>query len=276
MRLDWEAIFSSTLRRPFHVLTITLLSLLLPLSFLLLARLSYANFSSSLYSYQPPQVTFPLSLFFHPRNPNPIHAAVTFISLSTLLHGLTGRNSILAESPASGVQSSKLYLAWALLCMLQVSVGLGVEGSIASGIGGFPSLDPGRSLMSRMFFFLGLHGTMMHWCSAVVRPVVDDTVYGAPEGQQWPEKLAVAAAYGALWWCTLRDEVEAMVIVPQVKKELLMGVGMVDFVGWWLYYLVVTIGMVRVVKGMMWAATLLLCWRVRHKFGASNDEQDMV
>lgn len=272
-----EGVLSSTLRRAFHVLTITLLSLLLPFSFLLLARLSIANFSSS---QDPPEIAFLLSLFFRPGNPNPIHAVVSVISMSALLHGLAGWSLFSVSRPTAAAATGgqfRLSMAWALLCALQVLVGLGIEGSIASGIGGFQNFDVGRCLASGAFFFLGLQGTMAHWSRAVVRPVVDDTVYGeAGVGavRQWPEK---AAAYGGLWWWRLRYEVDSMVIVPRAKKELSMGVGVVDFVGWWLYYLTVTIGMVRFVKGLLRVASLLLCRRlIRHKLGASYYEQDTV
>lgn len=43
-----------------------------------------------------------------------------------------------------------------------------------------------------------------------------------------------------------------LVVVAQVKNEQLIDVGLGDFVGWWLYYVVVTIGMVRIVKGLIW------------------------
>ncbi|KAJ6675014.1 TRANSMEMBRANE PROTEIN [Salix viminalis] len=50
------------LREPFHVLTITLLSLLLPLSFLLLARLSSYSYLLTIITSDPVQQT---TIFFH-------------------------------------------------------------------------------------------------------------------------------------------------------------------------------------------------------------------
>jgi hypothetical protein len=34
------------------------------------------------------------------------------------------------------------------------------------------------SLLSKGVFFLGLHETTLHWCRVVVKPVVDDTIFG--------------------------------------------------------------------------------------------------
>lgn len=100
-----------------------------------------------------------------------------------------------------------------------------------------------------------------------MKPVVDDTVFGAARGEKWVERVAVAASFGCIWWWRLRDEVESLVVVAKAKRELSMGIGVADFVGWWLYYLTVTIGMVRVVKGVMWLSMVLLC---RRRSGGGN------
>lgn len=107
------------------------------------------------------------------------------------------------------------------------------------------------SLVCRMVFFFGLHETMMFWGRAVVKPVVDDTVFGVSREEGLAEKVVLAIGYGGLWWWRLREELEALVVVPEVKRELMMGLGVADFVGWWLYYLTVTIGMLRVVRGLI-------------------------
>ena len=95
----------------------------------------------------------------------------------------------------------------------------------------------------------------------VVRPVVDDTVFGGARRERWVERVGLAAGLGTLWWWRLREEVETLVLVAQVKSEQLMDVGIGDFVGWWLYYLIVTIGMVRIVKGLIWIFMISLCRR---------------
>lgn len=112
--------------------------------------------------------------------------------------------------------------------------------------------------MSRVIFLMGLHETMQFWKRTVVRPVVDDTVFGGGvvREERWVERVVMAASLGGLWWWKLRDDVEWLVVMAEVKKEQLMEVGMVDFVGWWLYYVTVTIGMVRVVKALVWVVSV--------------------
>ncbi|KAA8543024.1 hypothetical protein F0562_021481 [Nyssa sinensis] len=114
-------------------------------------------------------------------------------------------------------------------------------------------------MLSRVVFFLGLHETMLHWMRTVVKLVVDDTIFGFRREERWVERVAMAASFGTLWWWRLRDEIESLVVVPEVKTQLLISIGLADFVGWWLYYLTVTVGMIRVVKGLMWLGMILLC-----------------
>lgn len=87
----------------------------------------------------------------------------------------------------------------------------------------------------------------------------------------------MTASFATLWWWTLRDEIESLVVVAEFKRELLMGRGLADFAGWWLYYLTVTIGMVRVVKGFMWLGMLFL-WRRLGRWSSSdsNGDEDKV
>ena len=91
----------------------------------------------------------------------------------------------------------------------------------------------------------------------------EDTVFGFSREERWVERVAMAASFGSLWWWRLRAEVEPLVVMVEVKKELSLGVGVADLVGWWLYYLTVTIGMVRIVNGIMWLGVIFLCRRVR-------------
>jgi len=66
------------------------------------------------------------------------------------------------------------------------------------------------------------------------------------------------------------------VVVAEVKRELSMGIGVAEFVGWWLYYLTVTVGMVRIVKGIMWLVMLWLCRKVRENSAESCGAEDKV
>ena len=262
------------IRQIVHILTITLLSLLLPLSFLLLARFSSAYYLLSLNSFpslQSPSFLFSFILY---TNPSVLYLLASIVSIATLIHGLTGKITFLSELPGP-ILRPRLYIGWIFLCTLQVCVGLGIEGSIAAGIDG-SSFGLEKSLLSKTIFFLGLHETMLHWCRVVVKPVVDDTVFGVGREERWVEKVAMAVSFGTLWWWKLRDEVESMVVVAEVKRELSMGIGVAEFVGWWLYYLTVTVGMVRIVKGIMWLVMLWLGRKVRENSAESCGAEDKV
>ncbi|XP_038694502.1 uncharacterized protein LOC119992000 [Tripterygium wilfordii] len=275
---NWHQKLQQNLTRIFHVLTITLLSLLLPLSFLLLARLSCVNYLLAATTTTTSKPSFLFSIILY-TNPALLYLLISIITITTLIHGLTGKLTIHKDFSSSNDDLHQnyrpgLYTAWILICTLQVCVGLGIEGSIEAGIDG-TSFGVERSLMSRIVFFLGLHETMMYWSRVVVKPVVDDAIYGAgvkEEKYWWVGRVGIG--FGSLWWWRLRDEVESMVVVPEAKRELLMEVEVADFIGWWLYYLVVTVGMVRVVKGLMWVGVVVLCRRFRRNSGDEEQEED--
>ncbi|XP_028781880.1 uncharacterized protein LOC114752469 [Neltuma alba] len=253
--------YASSPTEIFYLLTLTLLSLLLPLSFLLLARLSGAQYhlQSLITWYRSPNpLPYFLYLALHV-NPAILYVLVSFVSVATLIRGLTGKITLFSDSSTS-VDRPRLFTAWVLLCTFQVCVGLGIEGSIAAGLyDSDSSFGVERSLLSRVIFLMGLHETMQLWSRGVVKPVVDDTVFGGVDRKErWTERVIMAASLGGLWWWRLREDVETLVVMAEAKKEHWMEVGMADFVGWWLYYLTVTIGMVRVVKALMWMASLCL------------------
>ena len=266
----------TTLKESFHLLTITLLSLLLPFSFLLVARLSCVNYILIAISSKrsQPSPSFLLSFYFY-TNPAVLYFLVAAVSIATLVHGLTGKITFVSESP-DAVYRPRLFIAWIVLCIVQVSVGLGIEGSIASGIEG-AGFGVERSLLSRIIFFLGLHEIMLLWFRTVVKPVVDDAIFGAARAERWIHRAAIALSVGTFWWWKLRDEVESLVVVAEAKKELSMNIEMADFLSWWLYYLTVTIGLVRVVKALLWLGIVLLCRRVRRNTDEfSEEDQDKV
>ncbi|KAL1293796.1 hypothetical protein HN51_054435 [Arachis hypogaea] len=253
-----------TPRGVFYLITTTLLSLLLPLSFLLLATLSGAQFYLKSLNYilhQPLPYIFNLALHV---NPCVLYFLVSIVTMATLIHGLMGKAALSSDSWSSwsSKTSFHLYIAWILLSAFQFCIGLGIEGSIVAGVYDFESSFGGeRSLISRVIFLFGLHETTQVWSRFVVRPVVDTTVYGVARKERWIERVAAATSLGLMWWWRLRDEVETLVVMTQVKREQLLDVGLADFVGWWLYYLTVTIGMVRVIKGVMWVFMISLCRR---------------
>lgn len=256
--------------KPFRLVTTTLLSLLLPLSFLLISRLSSASFLFSLIKSQPQTESsfFFFSLFLR-ANPAIIYVVVSSISVYTLVLGLTTK--ITATDPKrSIVFYPHVSIAWLTLFLVQISVGLGLETTISNGL----IIGSERNFLSRLVFFFGLHEVMLLWYRVIVRPVVDNTLFGGDGGQLREEtvvdRVALAVSCGTLWWWKLRDEVEALVGVAEAKRALLLllpvdgnvnvsfDVGTVDFVNWWLYYMVVTIGMVRIVKGSLWFGMILL------------------
>jgi hypothetical protein len=190
-----------------------------------------------------------------------------------------GKITLLNDSSNSILLQTRRYISWKwiLLCTFQICVGLGIEASIAAGVFNTDGDDDvfdvnddddgssfvvERSLLSRMIFLLGLHETTQIWSKVVVRPVVDDTIFGIGKRERlWIEKVVVAGSLGTLWWWKLREEVENLGFMVETKKEQLMEVGIEEFVGWWLYYLTVTIGMVRIVKGVIWIFMISLCRR---------------
>lgn len=267
---------SVSIVEPFQVLAVTLLTLLLPLSFLLLSRFVITNYLLSLApSSQTGPYSIPIFLFFH-IIPTILFALVSLMSSLTLVHTLTGHITLISRSPEP-LFKLPLYASWFLLCSFQVCVGLGIEGSIPIGINGL-GFSHKISLVSRVVFFLGLHETMTYWLRMVVKPLVDNTILGFWKEERWTERVALAVGFGWLWWWRLRGEVESLVIMVEVKKQLMMGIGLSDFIGWWLYYLTVTIGMVKFAKLSMWLALILLFNRVEQsspsiESSIENDEK---
>lgn len=144
--------------------------------------------------------------------------------------------------------------------MMQVCLSLGIQGTVEAEIN---SYTVGRLVLPRRLnFALGLHEATVFWWKNVVKPVVDETILGFPgEGFWWAEKVALAVAFGNLWWWRLREEAEALVVLPWVTAELRKDVEVADVLGWSLYYLTVVIGVVRLVKGFLWMVTWILGYR---------------
>ncbi|KAK9136687.1 hypothetical protein Sjap_007281 [Stephania japonica] len=255
---------AAILREAFYILTLTLLSLLLPLSFLLLARLSATQYVIALTPSPTPQASLLVS-FFLQTNPSVLHAILSVVSMATLLHGLLGGTSLSSQSARDStsilILKPRLRVAWILLCTLQICVGLGVEGVVASGVLPVDYNEDNGMLTSlcRIVFFIGLHESMLLWFRIVVKPVADDTILGFFKEERLVEKVAIGLSFGYLWWWRLRGEVGVLVHLVQFKKQLSKGVAVADIVSWWLYYLTVIIGMVRIVNGIIWAGKVLLC-----------------
>ncbi|CAN4112800.1 unnamed protein product [Withania somnifera] len=254
---------SNVLREAFQFCTTILLSLLFPLSFLILSRLSIAHYLIDLFGYSTTEVDTCdfLIKFFLQANPISLRLLVSIISVATLTHSLTAGTSCFIKSSLEPVSRPRLYTAWIFLCILQICVGLGIEGCIAAGVE-VPDFGHERGFLTRAIFFLGLHETMFFWSKTVVKPVVNDTVFGITRENRWAEKAALAMSFGGLWWWRLRDEVESLVVVVEKKRDLLISIGLADFVGWWLYYLTVTIGMIKILKSLIWLLYVMFGTRV--------------
>ncbi|KAL1550296.1 hypothetical protein AAHA92_18278 [Salvia divinorum] len=260
----------AVVRQPFQIMTTTLLSLLLPLSFLLLARLATAHYLLSVSEDYPPPppASFITSYFLYSKNPTILHLIVSIISVSSLTNAVAGKTTFLSQSLAEPLTPARLYIAWLFLVVLQLCVGVGIEGSIAASVEG-SNFGQDGSFICRLVFFFGLHEIMLFWWRTVVKPVVDDTIFGGRRAEGRLEKAVVGLSYGGLWWWRLREEVEALVMVAEVKREMMMGVGVVDFLGFWLYYVTMTVGMVRMVKALVSMVAIL----IRRRESRPNDEK---
>ncbi|KAK4367257.1 hypothetical protein RND71_015137 [Anisodus tanguticus] len=246
---------ANMLRELFQCLTIILLSLLLPLSFIVLARLSVTRYLIATSAYMEPDSLL-VRLFLY-TNPTLLNVLAPLVSISALTQCLTGRT--LSDHMIS---KPRLYTSWFFLFAFQICACIGIEGSIAVGIDGSSFSHERLCLLTRVMFFLGLHETTLFWSKKVVKPVVDDTVFGIETEDRVVEKVAMAMSFGILWWCKLRDEVESLVVVAEVKRDLIGSVGLVDFVGWWLYYVTAATGMVKVVKALIWLNFVLFCGNI--------------
>ncbi|KAL8027202.1 hypothetical protein ABFX02_14G079700 [Erythranthe guttata] len=271
-----------TVRVPLQIVTTTLISLLLPLSFLLLARLSTAQYLlSATNNYYPKAAvaeptSFLCSLFLNSKKPTILHILVALITVSSLSYALTGKSILLINHHSSDHPSTRrrLYAAWWFLFVFQVCVGLWIEGSIATGIDG-SGFGQENCFLLRVVFFFGLHETILFWRRTVVKPVVDDTIFGYWRKEGWVEKAAVGLSYCWFWWWRLREEVEALVVVPSLNMTGVgVGVGVADFMGWWLYYLTVTIGIVWMAR--VFILTALILTRRREKGDDRRPNEDKV
>ncbi|KAL2507551.1 uncharacterized protein Fot_31198 [Forsythia ovata] len=195
----------SAVKELFHILSATLLSLLIPLAFLLLARLATARYLLSVFdNYTTQNPTCPLSLPLLCTKPTIINLLVSVVSVSALTNGLIGKFTLLSNSlpqPSSAAASGfrpGLCVAWGFLCILQICVVLGIEGSIDAGVDG-SGFGEEKSLLCRVVFFFGLHETTMFWAATVVKPVVDDTIFGFSREESRVEKAAMAFSFGVIW-----------------------------------------------------------------------------
>ncbi|CAK9310174.1 unnamed protein product [Citrullus colocynthis] len=242
---NWLKNHNSLSKKLFHLLTVTLLTLSLPLAFLLFCRLVRFHY---LHAFLPLSTPLPSILsadrIF-------LLVLISLISTAAFFDNLLGK-SILLPTKSSGLSA-----AWFVLCALQIGMALGIDQGTEISIDA-SSLGLRRSLWCRLMFFLGLHTAMIQWSKVAVKPVVDDTVFGAPMEENWSERIAMAVSFGGLWWWRLRDEAESPAMVAENMMELLIDPTMADFCGLALYYLIVAIGFVKILRSFVWFLKFLL------------------
>ncbi|EOA38398.1 hypothetical protein CARUB_v10009964mg [Capsella rubella] len=239
-----------SLLRPFQMISVSLLSLLVPLSFLFLSRLSISSSSA------PVTVSGVFSLL-HQADVGVLYTILSLIVVSTLIHNLSG-------TPKCSVLHAHLYICWIILFIVQACVAFGIEGTMSTTMSmntdkSFSLAAQERWVLVRVMFFLGLHEVTLMWFRVVVKPVVDDTVFGVyVEEERWSERAVVAVTFGLMWWWRLRDEVESLAVVAEVKRNLLIRLEGLDFVNWWMYYICVGIGLVKIFKGFLYFVNMLI------------------
>lgn len=101
-----------------------------------------------------------------------------------------------------------------------------------------------------------MYETMLYWSKSVVKPVVEDTLtmMGCSSSKaeeeikiRWVDRVGLGVSFGVLWWWRLRDQVDSLAADDHVA----------DFVGLGLYYLTVSIGVVRAFTAVMWVGTAM-------------------
>lgn len=236
---------SSTVFIPsFHCLAFTLLSLHLPLSFLLMTKLTTAHHlisTSRAAPYHPISIVIALLV---ETNPPLLHSVLLFICLFALMETVTGRKV-----------KPRLHVGWATLCLSQLCVGLGVE--VTTNVAGGLAMEENSvqtqlSWAPQMLFFVGLYETALFWSRVVVKPAVDDAAAMTAAGERWVDRAAMGAAFGGLWWWKVRGE------VVKVSRDGLMGMEVVDLLCWSVYWAILVIGFVRLVKVPFWIVTALM------------------
>ncbi|KAJ8443858.1 hypothetical protein Cgig2_032682 [Carnegiea gigantea] len=234
----------------FHLFSTISISLLLPLSYLVLARLASARYLV-FFACELPTSSF-LSSFFLCTNPNILCALVSVVGLNALIHALMDQVSPTDRHPGLTFYP-RVHEACFFVGALQVCVGLGIEGTREAGLKEVMfELGGNKGMLTKVVMLVGMHETMVCWCRTMVRPVADTGVVGGEEeSSQWAERTALGLSFGGLWWWKLRHEVDALAAVVEIKRHMMIRVGLSDLLGWWLYYLTLIVGISTIAKGMM-------------------------
>ncbi|KAJ0979919.1 hypothetical protein J5N97_015393 [Dioscorea zingiberensis] len=234
---------SIVIKHVFHKVSLTLLSLLLPLSFLLLSRMSSPSpmLSPSIF------VSFTLRI-----SSLLLQSLVAIISLSTLYCALTSR-----------IPRPPLFISWTILFIFQASVSFGIESSIAAGVQPVAAVSTCRvPWIAYTIFFIGLYETMMTWVKMLVKPVADDTIFMSSINDCFIDKVVVGLAYSVLWMKVLQDEMEPLVLAVG-NEGLVMHGGCSGLLLWLIGYVTTIAGLMKIILGAVWMIEKLLFFHCR-------------
>lgn len=220
------------LKQSFHAICLTLLSLLLPLSYLLFPRLN-----------SPP----PLSLTF---NTIIFYIFISFLSLSSLFYSFTG-HTLLIKLP--------ICIAWAFLCLFQACVTSGIEATIRSEFEPLENTSgtAHETWLKKTLFFIGIYEQMMLWEMTLVKPVVDDAIYDEERKERGIERFIMWLSFSGLWLWLLQREIEPLVLASG-RGELRNEAGWSNFILWLVTVATLLTGFVSAVKFLVWQIIVLL------------------
>ncbi|KAH0448741.1 hypothetical protein IEQ34_022541 [Dendrobium chrysotoxum] len=224
-------LISRQLNLSFHAVCLTLLSLLLPLSYLLFCRLSYTPLPPTLNSII-------------------LYVAISFLSLSSLFYSITG-HTLHIELPNC--------IAWAILCLFQACITFGIEGTIRDGFLplGNTSAFAHEMWLKRTLLFIGIYEQMMLWKEKFVEPVVDGTFIEKERMEQGIDRFIMGLSFSGLWLGLLQTEVGPLVLAS-TRGGFSKRVGWCDFVIWFVTFATLMTGFVRAVQFLVWQLSILL------------------
>ncbi|KAK8914509.1 hypothetical protein KSP39_PZI023825 [Platanthera zijinensis] len=223
----------SVIKRSFHTASLIVLSLLHPLSFLLISRQNSPPHPSST----------PISVCFH--------ILISSLSLSSLYSSISG-HPLRLKLPAA--------VAWAILCLYQACITFGIETTIREGFKppkNTTCTGDHETRLKSALLFIGIYDQTILWRRKFVKPVVDDALYGK-ESEEWgAERLMTGAGLGVLWVWLLQGELGTLVLATG-EGGLRRAAGCSGFVVWMVGFVTLMAGFVRAVEMIVWVVSVAL------------------